>query len=81
MSTVERIEAEILKLSPKELTQLTDWVLALDEQAWDEQIEQDIAAGKLDFLAQEALAEWEAGNLVAQVPKIMALELMYKITP
>jgi hypothetical protein len=62
MSTVERIEAEILKLSPKELTQLTDWVLALDEEAWDEQIEQDIAAGKLDFLAQEALAEWEAGN-------------------
>jgi hypothetical protein len=62
MSTVERIEAEILKLSPKELTQLTDWVLALDEQAWDEQIEQDIAAGKLDFLAQEALAEWEADN-------------------
>jgi hypothetical protein len=62
MSTVERIEAEILKLSPKELTQLTDWVLALDEQAWDEQIEQDIAAGKLDFLAQEALSELEAGN-------------------
>jgi hypothetical protein len=62
MSTVERIEAEILKLSPKELTRLTDWVLALDEQAWDEQIEQDIAAGKLDFLAQESLAELEAGN-------------------
>lgn len=62
MSTVERIEAEILKLSPKELTRLTDWVLALDEQAWDKQIEQDITAGKLDFLAQEALAEWQAGN-------------------
>jgi hypothetical protein len=62
MSTVERIEAEILKLSPKELTRLTDWILALDEQALDEQIEQDIAAGKLDFLTQEALAEFEAGN-------------------
>ncbi len=62
MSTVERIEAEILKLSPKELTRLTDWVLALNEQAWDEQIEQDIAVGKLDFLAQEALAELEAAN-------------------
>lgn len=62
MSTVERIEAEILKLYPKELTQLTDWVLALDEQALDEQIEQDIKAGKLDFLAQEALAELETGN-------------------
>jgi hypothetical protein len=57
MSTVEQIEAAILKLSPQELSQLADWVLDLDEQRWDEQIEQDAAAGKLDFLAQEALAE------------------------
>jgi hypothetical protein len=62
MSKVEKIEAEILKLSPQELSQLADWVLDLDEQRWDEQIEQDIVAGKLDFLAQEALAEFEAGN-------------------
>jgi hypothetical protein len=62
MSTVEQIEAAILKLSSQELSQLADWVLDLDEQRWDEQIEQDITAGKLDFLAQEALAEFEAGN-------------------
>jgi hypothetical protein len=62
MSTVEQIEAAILKLSPQELSQLADWVLDLDEQRWDEQIEQDIAAGKLDFLAEEALLEFEAGN-------------------
>lgn len=62
MSKIEQIEAAILKLSPRELSQLADWVLDLDEQRWDEQIEQDIAAGKLDFLAQEALAEFEAGN-------------------
>lgn len=62
MSTVEQIEAAILKLSPQELSHLTNWVLDLDEQRWDEQIEQDIVAGKLDFLAQEALAEFEAGN-------------------
>jgi hypothetical protein len=62
MSTVEQIEAAILKLSPQELTQLADWVLDLDKQRWDEQIERDVAAGKLDFLAQEALAEFEAGN-------------------
>jgi hypothetical protein len=62
MSTVKQIEAEILKLSPQELSQLADWVLDLDEQRWDEQIEQDIVAGKLNFLAQEALAEFEAGN-------------------
>jgi hypothetical protein len=62
MSTVKQIEAEILKLSPEELSQLAGWVLDLDEQRWDEQIEQDIAVGKLDFLAKEALAELEAGN-------------------
>jgi hypothetical protein len=62
MSTVEQIEAAILKLSPQELSQLADWVLDLDQQRWDEQIERDAAAGKLDFLAQEALAEFEAGN-------------------
>jgi hypothetical protein len=62
MSTVKQIEAEILKLSPQELSQLANWVLDLDEQRWDEQIKQDIAAGKLDFLAQEALAEFAAGN-------------------
>jgi hypothetical protein len=62
MSSVEQIEAAILKLSPQELTQLADWVLDLDEQRWDEQLEKDIEAGKLDFLAQEALAEFEAGN-------------------
>jgi hypothetical protein len=62
MSTVEEIEAAILKLSPQELSQLANWVLDLDEQRWDEQIERDIAAGTLDFLAQEALSEFEAGN-------------------
>lgn len=62
MSTVEQIEAAILKLSPQELSKLADWVLDLDEQHWDEQIERDVAAGKLDFLAQEALLELEAGT-------------------
>jgi hypothetical protein len=63
MSTaVKQIEAEILKLSPQELTQLTEWVLDLDEQQWDKQIESDAAAGKLDFLAKEALLELESGE-------------------
>ncbi|MBW4623431.1 MAG: hypothetical protein KME17_29250 [Cyanosarcina radialis HA8281-LM2] len=62
MSTVEQIEAAILKLSPQELSQLADWVLDLDDRRWDEQIERDIATGKLDFLAREALAEFAAGN-------------------
>jgi hypothetical protein len=62
MSTVEQIEAAILKLSAQELSHLADWILDLDEQRWDEQIAKDVVAGKLDFLAQEALEEYEAGN-------------------
>jgi hypothetical protein len=41
MSTVEQIEAAILKLSAQESSQLANWVLDLDEQHWDEQIEQE----------------------------------------
>jgi hypothetical protein len=62
MSTVEQIEAAILKLSPQDLSNLADWVLDLDDRYWDEQIERDIEAGKLDFLAEEALLEFEAGK-------------------
>jgi hypothetical protein len=61
-TAVEEIESAILKLSPKELGKLAEWVLDLDEQNWDKQIERDAMAGKLDFLAKEALAEMESGN-------------------
>jgi hypothetical protein len=54
LTAVEEIESAILRLSPKELGQLAEWVLDLDEQNWDNQIERDSAAGKLDFLAKEA---------------------------
>ena len=62
MSEIEKIEAEILKLSTQEFNQLKDWLLELDEKRWDEQIEKDVAAGKLDFLGKEALAEHKAGR-------------------
>ncbi len=58
MSTVEKITAEILKLSSEEFSQLTSWPLELDEQRWDEQIAKDVAAGKPDFSAKEALEEY-----------------------
>jgi hypothetical protein len=61
-TAVEEIESAILKLSPKELGKLAEWVLDLDEQNWDKQIERDAMAGKLDFLAKEALAEMESGD-------------------
>jgi hypothetical protein len=59
---VEEIESAILKLSPQDLSKLAEWVLDLDEQNWDKQIERDVVAGKLDFLAKEAMEELESGD-------------------
>jgi hypothetical protein len=59
-TTFEAIESAILKLSPQELGKLAGWVLDLDEQNWDKQIERDVMAGKLDFIKKEALEELES---------------------
>ena len=52
MLTLEQIEAAILKLSPGEFEQLLEWFFDLDYQRWDEQIEKDVADGKLEELAR-----------------------------
>jgi hypothetical protein len=62
VSKVERIESEIQGLSPEELAEFRDWFLAFDWVAWDRQLEQDIRAGKLDALADEALRDHAAGK-------------------
>ncbi|WP_373524635.1 hypothetical protein [Nostoc sp.] len=62
MLTLEQIESAILQLPPNEYQKLIQWFADLDYQRWDEQLEKDIADGKLEAFAQEAIAEFEAGN-------------------
>ncbi len=62
MSTLEQIEAAILTLPLDEFQRLRQWLLDVDYQRWDEQLEQDVANGKLDALAEEAIAEFKAGR-------------------
>jgi len=62
MSTLEQIEAAILTLPSDEFRRLRQWFLDLDYQRWDEQLEQDIADGKLEALAEEAIADFKAGR-------------------
>lgn len=62
MSTLKQIEAAILALSSDEFHQLKQWLFDIDYQRWDEQLEQDIADGKLEALAQEAISEFKAGH-------------------
>ncbi len=60
--TIEQIEKAILNLSEQDFSKLRNWLLDLDYQQWDQQLEQDIMDGKLDDIAKEALAEFKAGN-------------------
>lgn len=62
MSQLEQIETAILSLPSHDFEKLRQWFLNLDYELWDEQIERDIADGKLEALAEEALAEFKAGN-------------------
>lgn len=62
MSEIEQIEDRIKKLSPEELAKLRAWFTEFDAQTWDQQIEADSKAGKLDHLIEKSLAEHRAGN-------------------
>ena len=60
--TISEIEQAIRELSPKELSRLRTWFEEFDAQVWDEQIERDARAGKLDKIAEQALQEYRAGK-------------------
>jgi hypothetical protein len=62
MTKVESIEREVEKLTPEELAAFRAWFIEHDWQAWDRELERDIAAGRLDAFAAEALAELERGE-------------------
>ena len=62
MSALETAEKVVSQLHPDELVQFRQWFAEFDGDLWDAQIESDAAAGKLDALAQEALAEYQTGK-------------------
>lgn len=66
MSTVESITAAIAELPPAGVAQVRGWVESWSERAeaeWDAQIELDERLGRLDALADQALAEHRAGRM------------------
>lgn len=62
MLTLEQTKAAILSLRDNEFEQLKIWLSDLDYERWDQELERDIADGKLEALAQEAIASKEAGD-------------------
>ena len=62
MSTVHEIEEAIRALPPQDLAALRDWFAAFDAEIWDRQLEQDVAAGRLDRFADESLRDLTEGR-------------------
>jgi len=53
VSTVDEIKKAAGALSVNEREELLSWLLDVDDE-WDRQMGKDAAAGKLDFLIEEA---------------------------
>lgn len=56
MMQVEQLQRAIEALPPPEFRRLRQWFAEKDWERWDRRLEADVAAGKLDFLLEEALA-------------------------
>ena len=62
MTGIQAITEAIAQLPPQELAEFRAWFERFDATDWDRQLEQDISAGGLDWLAEEALGDLAAGR-------------------
>lgn len=62
MTNIEELEKKVEQLSPAELSLFREWFVTFDAEIWDRQIESDVAEGKLDRLADEAIAAHKRGD-------------------
>lgn len=59
---LKEIKSAIEQLPPAELSELARWFEEYHARIWDRQIEEDIRAGKLNKLAEQARAEFTASR-------------------
>lgn len=57
MTRVEKLEKEVKELSREELDAFRRWFHEYDAAEWDRRIEEDARAGRLDRVAEEAIAD------------------------
>jgi hypothetical protein len=62
MSNLQEIERAVSQLSAEELADFRSWFAAFDAEMWNRQFEEDVAAGRLDALAQPALQHLREGR-------------------
>lgn len=63
MPAVQELQADVAQLSADELARFRAWFEEFDAKVWDKQFEEDVKLGKLDHLANQAIADFRAGNV------------------
>ena len=59
---VEKLEQAVTELPPEKLLEFSEWFREYLAEAWDEQIERDAQAGRLDGKIEQAKEDYEAGR-------------------
>jgi hypothetical protein len=62
MTNLEEIEKAVADLPGDQLARFRVWFEQFESSRFDEKIERDSVAGKLDKLAEKALADFRAGR-------------------
>lgn len=62
MIQIELLEQHIAELDDDSFAKLREWFIEFDQARWDNKLEADSNAGKLDFLIDAALVEHRAGS-------------------
>ena len=63
MTTADEIKQAVLSLPEAEYTKIMDWLHELAEDEWDRQFEEDVLAGRLDFLKADVEQAKQEGKL------------------
>ena len=62
MTTIEEIEKAVAELPADQLRRFRAWFAEFEAARFDQRIEQDAKGGRLDQLAEQALADYRAGR-------------------
>ena len=62
MSRIEEIENAVAELPKEDLARFREWFAEFEARVWDREIEEDVEAGRLDKLADEALRDHNSGR-------------------
>ncbi len=62
MADLQEIEKAVKGLGRDKLAEFSRWFIAYEANVWDQEFDIDVAAGKLDVLADEALRDLREGR-------------------